>query len=284
MSRIEQALEKAAQKRGQQAPAQSPPPRQERPLILTEPVMKRAEAPPETNHENPLLVMINDAASPIAEEYRKLKAVVSQLTKSDSFQNTLLVTSAIPNEGKSVTALNLAVCLAQELDHTVLLVDADLRRPSVHRYLDLENGPGLTQCLAQGEDIATAIVPTAIDKLSVVRAGNSTENPVELFSSQRMRDLVQELKTRYHDRYVIFDSPPVLPFAEARTLAQLVDGVIMVVKEGYTPLTNIQDAISSLAGTNMLGIVYNDAEIVKFDERYKYYHNYYYQKQGNRAA
>ncbi len=277
MSRIEQALEKAAQLRNQTA-TQPRPVRQDRAVMLTEPALPKAAVNTDASHDNPLLVMINSTTSPVAEEYRKLKAVVAQLTKGDEFRNTLLVTSAIPNEGKSITALNLAVCLAQELDHTVLLVDADLRRPSVHRYLDVENGPGLSECLANGDDLAEAIIPTAIEKLSIVRAGIYADNPVELFSSQRMRDLIYELKNRYHDRYIIFDSPPVLPFAEARSLAQLVDGVILVVKEGYTPVTNIQEAVSSLAGSTILGIVYNDAEIHKFDERYRYYRNYSYSK------
>lgn len=282
MSRIEEALEKAARKRGvSTAPLQ--PPRAERSTAASPDVLKRSPAAT-LRHDNQMLVMLNDLSSPVVEEYRKLKGIVVALTKGDEFHNTLVVTSAIPNEGKSLTALNLAICLAHEMDHTVLLLDADLRRPSVHRYLGVENGPGLAECLQDGVDLAEVIMPTGVEKLSIVRAGGEVKTPVELFSSQRMKDFLAEIKHRYPDRYVIFDSPPVLPFAESRSLAHLVDGVLLVVKEGYTPLANLQEAVASLAGSEILGVIYNDAEIQPFDERYQYYRRYYTYDRKSPAA
>jgi len=224
--------------------------------------------------DNPFLVNLHDPHSPTAEEYRKLKSVLVNMTTGEQFRNCLMVTSSLPNEGKSLTALNLALSLAQELDHTVLLVDADLRRPSVHRYLNLEQGVGLAEVLAGEAQIGETIIPTGIGKLSVIRAGRSIDNPAEIFSSQRTREVLGELKNRYPDRYIILDTPPVLPFAESRSLAHLVDGVLFVIMERLASQANIKDAIDSLKGSSILGLVYNAATVDNNDGRYSYYRGY----------
>jgi protein-tyrosine kinase len=224
--------------------------------------------------DNPFLVNLHDPHSPTAEEYRKLKSVLVNMTTGEQFRNCLMVTSSLPNEGKSLTALNLALSLAQELDHTVLLVDADLRRPSVHRYLNLEQGVGLAEVLAGEAQIGETIIPTGIGKLSVIRAGRSIDNPAEIFSSQRTRELLAELKNRYPDRYIILDTPPVLPFAESRSLAHLVDGVLFVIMERLASQANIKDALDSLKGSSILGLVYNAATVDNNDGRYAYYRGY----------
>jgi len=274
MSRIESAMEKAVLLRqGLAEPAVAPRPepaphREVRPAPPL-PVPSRRLTP-----GNPFLVNLHDPHSPIAEEYRKLKSAVVKLTGGEPFRNTLMVTSSVPNEGKSLTALNLAISLAQELDHTVLLIDADLRRPSLHRYLEIEQGPGLADVLSGEAEVSETIVATGIGKLSVMRAGRQVDNPVELFSSQRMRELVAEMKHRYADRYLIFDTPPVLPFAEARSLATLVDGVLFVVMERLAPQGSVRDALDSLKGCDLLGVVYNAAELAASDDRYSYYRRY----------
>lgn len=270
------AMEKAALLReGLAEPAQ--------PLVVEppEPVQRVAHRPPPVPvpeqrlaPRNPFLVNLHDPHSAVAEEYRKLKSSVVKMTKGDQFRNTLMITSSLPNEGKTLTALNLAMSLAQEIDHTVLLIDADLRRPSLHRYLEIEQGPGLADVLMGEAEIGETIVPTGIGKLSVIRAGRKVDSPAELFSSQRMNELVQELKHRYPDRYLIFDTPPVLPFAETRSLGQLVDGILFVVMERLAGQENINDAIESLKGCSLLGLVYNSAELAANDQRYSYYHNY----------
>lgn len=277
MSRIEKAMERAAEmRRGEAAqPADKP-----KPQVLTPP---RAAAdtpryPPDIQQkvtsDNPLLVTLNDPYSATAEEYRKLKAVLVKMTYGDPFRNTMMVTSAIPGEGKSVTSLNLAISLAQEYDHTVLLIDADLRRPTVHRYLNLERKTGLSDCLLEEAQLADAIIPTGIGRLSVITAGKEVGNPGELFSSHRMKSMLDEIKHRYSDRYIIFDAPPLLPFAETRSLAHIVDGVVFVIKEEQATQTNIRDAVETLKGTNILGVVYNDASIAHNVDRY---HAYRYQ-------
>ena len=273
MSRIEKAMERAAQLR-QGAPAPATSPKQE-------PERRPAHTPPPVTAVtdiivpgSPFLVNPNAPYSPIGEEFRKLKAALVQLTTGDLFKNTILITSAVPNEGKSITALNLAISLAQEYDHTVLLIDADFRRPSIHRYLGIEQQKGFSDCLLGEAEISEVIIPTGIGRLSVVTAGRDVPNPVELFASQKTEMLIAEMKNRYHDRFLIFDSPPVLPFAEARTLAHLVDGVLFVVKEQLASQKNVKEAIDALKGCGLLGMVYNDTVIDRHDEKYSSYQHY----------
>ncbi len=262
MSKIEIAMEKAAllkQVRAHVQVEQTPP-------ASMPPVSARHGRT--LSPTNPFLVNLHDPHSPSAEEYRKLKSVLVEMTRlQDGFKNAVLVTSSVPNEGKSLTAMNLALSLAQELDHTVLLVDADLRRPVLHRYFEIEQGVGLADVLLGEARIGETIISTGIGKLSIMRAGASINNPAELFSSSKMKGVVDELKKRYPDRYLIFDSPPVLPFAETRSLAHLVDGVVFVVMERLASQANVKDAIYSLKGCRLLGLVYN-AALESRDVRY----------------
>src|SRR6185369_8951140 len=111
-----------------------------------------------------------------------------KIAQKDEFLNMLMVTSTVSQEGKSLTALNLALSLAQEFDHTVLLVDADVRKPSLHNYLGISNSLGLMDCLVDGVDVRDALIRTGIGKLSFLPAGRSVPNLTEVFTSQRMRD------------------------------------------------------------------------------------------------
>jgi len=168
--------------------------------------------------------------------------------------------------------------MAQEYDLTVLLVDADLRRPRVHSYLGFEQTIGLSDCLQDGIDIGEAIVKTDIEKLSVITAGREVEKPLELLGSKKMQDLMAELKHRYNDRYVIIDTPPLLPFAETRAMAHLVDGVIFVIHEGGTPVESVLEAKEILKGCKVLGVVLNDSTEPNSDN--SHYSGYY----GRKAA
>jgi exopolysaccharide/PEP-CTERM locus tyrosine autokinase len=256
MSRIEEALAKAAGMKSGSKVAETTL-RPEVPGMARVPMSESrftgVRLPEET------MVVVNAPLSPMAEEYRKLKESVVKMTKRDRFDNLIVVTSATVGEGKSMTAVNLAACLAGEFDHTVLLIDADLRRPTVHKYLQLGSRKGLSDCLREGLDVGELLVKTDIGKLSVLPAGTPVANPVELFSSDIMRNLFREMKTRYSDRYIIIDTPPVLPFAETRSIARLADGVLLVVKEGQPSLGQIEEALDVL-DTKVLGIVYNGAQ------------------------
>lgn len=275
MSRIEKAMEKAAQLRDGVAPPSEGHPQKR----VFRAVPSQPPPIPSVAHkirpDNPYLVNLNDPHSPTAEEYRKLKSVLVKMTKGeDFFKNTIMVTSAVPHEGKTLTALNLAISLAQEFDHTVLLVDADLRSPSVQRYLNIDSGQGLSDVLLGGTDIGDTIIATGIGKLSIIPAGHAVSNPVELFTSQKMKELIEEMKYRYPDRYLIFDTPPILLFAETRSLAHQMDGVLFVVKERLASHENIKEAVEALKGCELLGMVYNDAILDRHDERYSYYRDY----------
>ena len=222
---------------------------------------------------NPMLATLSDPLSPVAEEYRKLKESLVKRTKKNGFRNTIMVTSATMGEGKSVTSANLAISLAQEFDHTVLLIDADLRRPSLHRLFGLNPEIGLSDCLVEGRDVSEAFIRTGIGRLVFLPAGKPMPNPGELFSSTMMRNIILEMKHRYSDRYVIIDTPPVLPFAETRSLSHSVDGAIVVVKEGQVPLRSVEETVHALRETELLGYVFNQATATA-DTKYHYYYNY----------
>lgn len=286
MSRIEKALERAAQLR-QESPVQLEQnyqlPSDETITATTDtfPIQKNA-----ITISNQLLVTSTDPSSPIAEEYRKLKSALVSSARQEGFTNVLMVTSSIAGEGKSVTALNLALSLAQEIDHTVLLIDADLRRPSILQYLGCEARKGLLDILEGHAEMNETLIHTGVGRLVILPAGKVASNPVELFSSNRMANLLQEIKHRYPDRFVIIDTPPILPFAETRTLARLVDGVIFVIKERLTSRESVSEALAALKDTRIMGAVYNGAELSPKDDRYGHYykHNYYRPTTGNKTA
>ena len=271
MSRIERALERAANRRT------TPMPNTAEEKIT--PYIPEAQEGLSFAPANPCVVSSQDIHSPAAEEYRKLKTAVLRLTKSE-FRNLVMVTSPLSGEGKSITSINLAITMAQELNQTVLLVDADLRRPALQHYLNLAPAAGIAECLADHMDVGDAIVKTGIPKLSFLGAGKEVNNPAELLSSYRMKDLLAELKNRYRDRYVIIDTPPVLPFAETRALCAMVDGVLVVAREGASSLQDVRDALESLQGGLLLGMVYNGSTAPSPASRYGYYGYAYARRQG----
>ena len=220
---------------------------------------------------SPYIVTVNEPESFISEEYRRLKSMLIRETKKD-FLNTLMITSATNGEGKSLTAVNLAVTLAQEIDHSVILVEADIRKPLIHQMLDIKYQYGLTDYLSSEIDISDILIKTGIGKMVYVPAGSMVRNPVELLSSQKMHDFMSEIKHRYMDRYVIIDTPPVLACSETITMASYTDGTVFVVREGYVQEKVISEALNMLTGVNMLGIVYNSASKLNMDG---YFYNYY---------
>jgi exopolysaccharide/PEP-CTERM locus tyrosine autokinase len=264
MSKIEEALEKAAKLRESASLKKTPPFRE----------INRDVKPVEV--KNPYVVTITQPDSPIAEEYKKLKSIIIRQTK-ENFLNTIMVTSAIDNEGKTLTAVNLAVSLAQEIDHSILLIDADLRKPMIHEYFGVTTKYGLLEYLTQDIDVSEILIKTGIGNLVIIPAGQKSKNPVELLSSEKMKSLVNELKHRYIDRYVILDTPPLLPFAESIAICSYVDGVVFVVREGYAQLKAIDEAIGLVKDMNILGIVFNSVSNENLDKHYySRYRRYYY--------
>lgn len=230
---------------------------------------KKAETPLKIT--NPYIIRFTEQDGHLTEEYRKLKSVILMMMRKNENQNTLLVASSESGEGKSLTAVNLALVLAQESNRTVLLVDADLRRPTLHTYLGVKPDLGLADCLIDGFDLQAALIKTTVPRLSFLAAGKKTDTPAELLSSDRMKELMQEIKNRYHDRFIILDTPPSLIFSDMRVLSPFADGIIFVVKEGVAG-DSVRDALASLKGSPLLGIVYNDASQEQLNGRY---HRYY---------
>jgi len=227
---------------------------------------------------NPYIIRFTEEDAHITEEYRKLKSVILTMMQQKANQNIVMVTSSESGEGKSLTATNLALVLAQECDRTVLLIDADLRRPTLHTYMGFKPALGLADCIADGIDVGHALVRTAIPKLTFLSAGKRTSTPAELLSSERMKELMREIKDRYRDRFIILDTPPSLIFSETRVLSTYADGILFIVKEGV-PAGSVRDALSTLKGSPVLGIVYNGVSPEQLNGRYKRYYHYYKQQQ-----
>jgi protein-tyrosine kinase len=277
VSRIEQALEKAIKIRESAAV----------PILGLDSHRESAKKPSplpafhiKESIINPILVdrhivCITDPYSPASEQYRKLRARILARTKQD-FQNTIMVTSADVGEGKSITSVNFAVALAREIDHTVLLVDADMRKPSIHKYLGIKTDRGLSDYLSGQVELSDVLINTGLGRLVLLPAGNACSNPAELLSSNRMKELVKEMKHRYADRYIVIDTPPVLVSADAISMSNHVDGVIFVVQAAKTSEKTVKKAINLLKGATMLGIVYNNVpDYLGKNLNPYYYHQYH---------
>lgn len=275
MSRIENALEIATRKRNQVGEPRATTP----PVAASDSDVKNASAKQgraiSTRIDNPYLVTANDQGSPASEQYRKLKSLLVKLSKAGDFDKALMVTSAVAGEGKTITALNLAITMAQEFDHTVLLVEADIRKPSVLNYLGLKAQRGLTDCVLDGIDLKDVLVKTGIGSLSVLPAGWRVDNPVELFSSNRMQALFAEIKSRYNDRYVIVDTTPLLPFAEPSYIANMTGAVVLVVREGVTTTDKLNRSLEMLKNHNLLGVISNCVSRVNSLQGYYGYYGYH---------
>jgi capsular exopolysaccharide synthesis family protein len=191
-----------------------------------------------------------------AEQYRQLRTRLSHAEGANNLR-TVLVTSPQKGEGKSVTSANLALTMAQELQRRVVIVEADLRKPSMQHLFGLPAGPGLTEYLSGAAELKDVMRFLPDHNLTVIHAGSTAANPAELLGSTAMRRLLDALRTRF-DR-VILDTPPVLPLADVAVLAPLVDGTLMVVRAGVTPKPAIENALRAFDSSRLLGVVLNDS-------------------------
>ncbi len=215
----------------------------------------------------------------INEEYRAIKRKIlgnafGALSKSLKNSNIIMVTSTNPGEGKTFTAVNLALSIALEKDKTVLLVDADVLRPNVMRTLEMENKDGLMEyLLGEKGDISEIMCKTNLENLRIIPAGKSHHLSTELLASEKMYDAVEEFANRYPDRVVIVDTPPLLGINETAILANLAGQAIVVAEEGKTKLADIQKAVSQLHPEMAIGFVVNKAQKMNNDEHgYGYYY------------
>ena len=218
--------------------------------------------------ENRCVCLSPDA--PELDFYKVLRTQILQRSKEKGW-NTIMVTSTRPGEGKTLTSINLALTFAKAYSQTVLLVDCDMRQQKVHTYLGLNSDRGIADYLLHGRPVKDLILWPKVEKLTLISGGDTIIESAELLGSQRMKELVAEMKSRYSDRYVIFDTPPLLSGADALTFSQLVDCVVMVVEEGQTPLKEIEKAVALIPKEKFMGFVLNKSHISKKG----YYYNYY---------
>ena len=205
-----------------------------------------------------------------SEAYKVLRTRLLQKT-GEQGGTTIMVTSALPGEGKTLTAINLGLTFAKEYNQTVLLVDSDLHKQRVHEYLGYDSKRGLTDHLLKGTALSEIIVWPGVEKFTVISGSRTVTATSELLRSPRMKDLVRELKSRYPDRYVIFDVPPVLAGADALAFAPQVDHIILVVRAGSTSIEDVKLAMDLLPRNKVLGFVLNRADQAGMISRYKQY-------------
>lgn len=197
-----------------------------------------------------------DSQAPELDAYRILRTQILQKTREGG-GNTIMITSAVPGEGKTVTAINLSITLAREFQQTVLLMDCDLRNQAVHRYMGYESKGGVIDYLLNDRPMSELIVWPGVEKLTVVSGGRNMNESSELLGSQRMKELVEDLRTRYPSRYVIFDMPAILDGADALAFAPLVDHIVLTVREGSTAIEEVKRSIELLPPGKLLGMVMN---------------------------
>jgi capsular exopolysaccharide synthesis family protein len=202
------------------------------------------------------LVAAIDPGAFAAEQYRALRTRVTHFDHGASVA-TLLVTSPGRGEGKSVTAANLALTMSQDLQSRICLLDADLRHSRIHRLFGVPDSPGLAEVLAGRAEIADALVALEDHALTLLPAGQMPAHPAELLGSTAMRRMLQTLRSRF-DR-VIIDAPSAAPLADVGILTPLVDSVVLVVHAGTTTKPAIQEAVTSIGASKLLGLVLNGA-------------------------
>lgn len=207
----------------------------------------------------------------ILEAYKEIRTNLLYMP-FESICRKLVVTSSIAKEGKTITSINLAICLAQ-LGLKVLLVDADMRASLVKKYLDIPDRGGLSEYLAGISKARVLKNVNKLDKVDLLLAGEQPPNPCELLLNARMNELVEKLSEEYD--YIIFDTPPVNVVTDATTLIQVADGFIIVVRDDYSDINDVQTTVEKLSklGANVCGIILNDID--KRSIGGKYYKRYY---------
>ena len=288
MGKIFEALEKSKKENKRSAPANQPagqsanqPISQPANQPISQPVSQPTGQPVnrqifKDNLDENLVTLLN----PQSFESEQFKILRTNLLfpVSGKSPRCIMITSALPGEGKSFVSANLAISIAQNIDEHVLLMDCDIRKPTMHSAFGFVDVQGLSEYLSKGISLSSLLIKTDLNKLTLLPAGSPPANPAELLSSQQMSELIKEVKERYNNRYIIIDSPPPQLTAETSAIARHVDGIIFVVKYGSTPRHIVTKLINILGKEKILGVVVN-----YFDARSSMYNRYskygkYYQK------
>lgn len=250
-----------------------------------EPIVDQADIVRPPEGIDPNLVALSRPHSFEAEQFKILRTNLL-FPSAGKPPRSIMVTSAVPGEGKSFVATNLAASIAQNINEYVLLMDCDIRRPCVHSRFGIGEVPGLSEFLSNPEQapLNSIMVKTDIEKLTILPGGKPPDNPAELLSSAAMQQLIHEVKERYTDRYIIVDSPPPKLTAETSAIARFVDGVMIVVGFGKTPRQDVLDLIETIGKEKILGVVVNrfDVQTPSYS-KYKKYSRYYSKKIGKKG-
>ncbi len=222
---------------------------------------------------DPHVETLHKPMSVVSEQYRAMRNRIERLNFDGRIQS-IVVTSATKGEGKTVTATNLAVVLAQDATKNVLLVDADLRRPKVHKVLSVDMTPGLGDLLLGRATAAAVVQATPYFGLSVVAVGTVEGHPSELLASPEFEDFIAAMRAEYD--YIVLDTPPLHPISDVNFLADTVDGVVLVVRAGKTHRGLLKQATESLPAEKLLGTVLNRTESLRSGYGYGYGSGYYY--------
>jgi len=227
--------------------------------------------------EESRVVTLTESNSLGAEKFRLLRTRLRNLREHRQLQK-LVVTSAVPNEGKTLVAMNLAVCLAKHTDERILLLEGDLRKPMLGDHLGIKSLPGVGQWWASVDEPIHKFIYRFDDlQLWILPAGSAPEDPVNILQSSRFLELYKHLSTCFD--WIIIDAPPLLPMADVSFWSRQADGLLLVVREGTTPKTILQKGLDTLDNPKVIGVVLNDAHQVDSS----YYHHYYYGKKKHAA-
>jgi len=251
MDKLERALEKVRQQRGTVAP---------RPIEkngASSPLTSGKVTISETQLERSRIIA-NRTRSAEADLFRILRTQVLQAMNKSNFK-TLAITSPNYGEGKTTIALNLAISIALDLKQTVLLADLDLRKPGIHTFLGIRPEHGLTDYLLHNTPLPDCMLRLSFDRLTLLPAGNPLENSSETLASPKMAALVHDLKSRYPDRFIIYDMPPILAQDDPIAFLPHVDAVLLVVQDGVTRTAAIKRCLGALEHANIIGTVLNNA-------------------------
>jgi len=275
MGRITDALKKVADERVARI--------QKKPDIQY--VVKKAE----NTKIEPHIVAFHDSASPVGEQYKIVRTNIQSLKASGDYK-TFLITSSMNGEGKTVTAVNLSMTMAGDLNNkSILLIDADMRKGKVARYLGLSRRPGLSDILKEEIPLEEALVSPDINNFTIIPAGKPVRNPAELLSSKKMMQTLAALRTKFD--YIFIDSPPVMPLTDPCILGSICDATILVIQAARTQRDTVKTVENRLkqARAKVVGYIITGVEYHLPHYLYRYAHEYgvydaYYQKETKKGS
>ena len=286
MSRIYQALEKAEREREQRTKQDRLPkvvedlvlpkqePKHEKMVVNRPRVPEKKEV---SSKSEEITVPIAAQDSHAAEQFRKLKTQIFQ--RASNIPHFILVTSAVPEEGKTLVSLNLAMTISQEVQRKAILIDADLRKPSLPFQWG-QDSKGLSDYLQDQTPLAEILKKSGEENLWVIPAGPPSNRSTELIGSRRMQELVASLREFGQETFVIFDSPPVHATSDPVVLSTLVDSIVFVTMADRTPRDSVRRAIASLDRQKLMGVVLNQKEMAPSLKYYSSYNRQYGRYQG----